>query len=287
MRKSARLIIILCFAAVFAVTLCAHGGEEPAVKIFQINYMDAEEAAAMARNLLSPEGRIAVNRGTNIIMVKDFPPNIVQIENLLKETDVRTAQVRVKVGYADGKSLRASGIDIKWNYKGSHWLVGNFVKTQSPGGVNVEAKAEVKEEKIKRRGEQSLLVLSGKEGSISAGTSIPYVDWFYAYSRNNGYYASQLRFKDVNTGFAVLPLVKGNTITVTITPEVSYITDAGRGTIRFNRISTTVDVKDGEPVVLGGSPADRESTVTRFLGGAGKTDEETDFYMVLTATVEK
>ena len=287
LRNIARLIIIFCVLAVSAAPSRVYGGEEPVLRTFRINYMDVEEAGAMAGNLLSPEGKITANKGANILAVKDFPLNIARIENLLKEADVRPANVRVKVEYADEKSLKDLGVEIKWSYKDNHWLIGNFIRPESTGGVNVQAGVEIKEEKITKRGWQNLLVMSGKEGSISAGVSIPYVDWFYAYSRNYGYYTRELKFKDVTTGFVVLPRVKGETISVTITPQVSYVTDAERGTIKFARISTTVDVKDGEAVILGSSPMDGESTVKRFLGGIQKTGEKTDFYMVLTATVQK
>ena len=77
------------------------------------------------------------------------------------------------------------------------------------------------------------------------------------------------------------------TVSLTITPELSYVTDSESATVKFTRLSTTVDVKEGEEVVLGGASSDADSVVVRLLGGfSKKTDEKRNSYMTVKVTVK-
>lgn len=282
------------FQLLFFLALCVilspnvHA-QEPVARVFELKYMLAEEAEALLKPLLSPQGKISSFKGTNSLIVKDTPAVLGQIETILKEFDVRPKQVRIKVRYVDEKELKSLGLDIRWGYRGSHWSVGNLVRPGSPGsneGINIEARVRQEAGATFRGGESSVLVMSGKAGRIAVGRSIPYEEWFYWYSRHYGYYERNVRFKNVNTGFLVEPRVKGEVIGITIVPEVAYNTGHDSGIIEYRQLATTLEVRDGQSVVLGGSSEDADAAVTRFLGGGDRVAEKSSFYMVLTATVE-
>ena len=75
--------------------------------------------------------------------------------------------------------------------------------------MNIDALLGAEKERQKVTGEQTLLVMSGSEGRIAVGRSIPYTDWFYWYTKNRGYMIKETKFKDVSTGFVVRPRVAG------------------------------------------------------------------------------
>ncbi|MDH4101256.1 MAG: hypothetical protein OEV28_11875 [Nitrospirota bacterium] len=259
---------------------------EPVARIFELKYLNAEEAESLLKPFLSPRGTISSYKGTNALIIKDTARVLNRIEVLLKELDVRPKQVRIKVRYVDEKEIKNLGIDIRWSYRDRHWSVGNPVRPESSEGVNIEAILRQETTTTLRGGESDLLVMSGQRGRISVGRNIPYEEWFYWFSRQYGYYEKNVRFKNVTTGFIVEPRVKGETIGITIIPEVAYSADREGGVIEYRRMATTIDVENGQSVILGSSSEDRDAAIEHFLGGAGSSAQKTGFSMVLTATLE-
>ena len=127
---------------------------------------------------------------------------------------------------------------------------------------------------------QLLIVADGLEGRLFIGEQVPYTVWYQTYLRNEGYLVSNIQFRNVGTGLIVTPRIMGDQIEVTLTPEISYDTRDGRGTIAVTKLSTTVRVMNGQSIDLG--------------GGTQKTEFENTFYtrqtgqavrVVLTPTV--
>lgn len=278
-----KLLFLLAIAML--LTVSAHAAE-PVVRVFELKYMNADEAEALLKPLLSDGGKISAYRNTNSLIIRDTASVISQIEAVLKELDVRPKQVRIKVRYMEEKELARLGVDIRWGYRDSHWRIGNLVKTPAGEGVNIEALARQETGTTLRGGESSVLVMSGQRGRISVSRNIPYEEWFYWFSRHYGYYEKNVRFKNVNTGFLVEPRVKGDTIGLTIIPEVAYSTDKEGGVIEYRQMATTLEVKNGHSVLLGGSSEDADAAIEHFLGGAGSSSRRAGFSMILTATLE-
>lgn len=111
---------------------------------------------------------------------------------------------------------------------------------------------------------QMLLVTEGLEGRLFIGSQVPYANWYWNYLKNEGYVTGEITFRNVGTSLVVTPRITGNQVEVTLTPEVSYETNDGRGTIAVRKLSTTVIVPDGQSIEIG--------------GGAQKTEFENNFY---------
>lgn len=277
-------IIVLCSVLIFltAGIVCA---ANTVVKVLTIKNRFAEELEGGAQLLLSPEGRIVTDKNTNSLIINDYPKNINAVVDYLNEHDKLPQQVVIKVNYVDDTDLKEAGFSIKWNYQDSHWSVGNIAGGGS--GLNMNAILRARKGKRSIKGEQNLLLMTGYRGMISSGRSIAYRDWFYHYSMTHGYLTSEIRFKDVITGFEVSPRVIGNNIYVVILPKISYMSDDGSGEIIFREASTTVVCKDGESVLIGSSSTGDENLVWSILGStlAEKTTER--FYIMLTAKIVK
>jgi type II secretory pathway component GspD/PulD (secretin) len=255
--------------------------------IFELSYMKAAEAKELVTPLLTSEGRVSANQNRNVIIVKDTPETIAMIEKLLGELDVRPVMLRVNVSYVDEKGLKSAGLDINWSYRDSLWSVGNIISPNAKDGLSASVRLDAREIKKQKHAEQTLLMMSNTEGRISSGVSIPYRDWFYRYSNKRGHRMDRVHFKDVNTGFVVVPTVgvEGESIRVRITPELSYLNNGGRGMIEFRELSTIVNVVDGVPVVIGSGSDSEDSLVTRIIGGLSKSEESGQYYMVLTVSI--
>lgn len=280
-------IFLMLFLAIFAsiAHVSISSSEKAGVRVFKINYRNAEEMEGMVKMFLSSEGGIAVEKRTNSIIVKDYPENIKAIENFLKEHDKRIEQVRIKIRYVDDKTLEKIGLSVHWQYKGSNWAVGNVLRPEK--GLSIDALIGAEKGREKIGGEQTLLVMSGSEGKIYVGKSIPYTDWFYWYSRHYGYLVKETKFIDVLTGFVVRPRVAGDIINIDIIPQISYSGEKERDEIVFREASTTITCKDGETVLIGSSGNKDENMVRNIFSGIQASRVEQDFYMMLTPEIVK
>ncbi len=102
---------------------------------------------------------------------------------------------------------------------------------------------------------QILVISDGHEGRLFIGKQTPRIEWYRTYLANEGYLTGNVVFRDIGTNLIVKPRIVGDQIEITLTPEVSYETQDGTGSIAVTRLSTTVVVADGQSLEIGGSTA--------------------------------
>ena len=121
---------------------------------------------------------------------------------------------------------------------------------------------------------QFIVVSEGLEGKIFLGESVPYAAYYQNYLTREGYLMSQgvaFQFKDVGTSLIVRARVLGGgQIEVTLTPEISYLTQDGRGSIAVQKMSTSVIVPAGQSMEIGGNIAQSEFNSNFYRGVSGQ-----------------
>ncbi len=89
---------------------------EPLVtKIYKITYADANEAAGALGNFISPQGKVAINKGTSHIIVTDTEGRIKGIDKFIEEIDQPTPQVMVEVRVYDITSQEGFELSPEWS----------------------------------------------------------------------------------------------------------------------------------------------------------------------------
>lgn len=259
------LLVLLCL-----LSLPLYADEEMTFKAFSLSNADAEAMVEMIKPLLSPGAVAIADKRTNSVIVKDYPCNLAKIEEFIKEADKPLPNVRIKVRFADTSDVSASGIVIKSSPGG--WNVG----VVGPGSFSSRTTQEM-----------SLIVMDGREGNISSGNKIAYVQWFYNYAFKHGYIAANINFIEVSTGFVVKPKVRGSLVEVNIYPQISYFSPEGNGVIVFKNAGTSVLLRDGDSMVISGSSSDQEDVISRILQGFGSSSSHQSSSMILTVKIEQ
>ena len=136
------------------------------------------------------------------------------------------------------------------------------VQIQSAGYTNQNVGPDQSEHQSNEK--QFLLVMDGLEGRLFIGNQVPYTTWYRDYLQREGYLTEVVVFRNVGASLVVRPRVVGDQIEVTLTPEISYEAQDGRGTIAVTKLSTTVIVPDGQAIEIG--------------GGLQKSEFENNFY---------
>jgi type IV pilus assembly protein PilQ len=88
---------------------------EPLVtKIYKITYADANDVATSLRDFVSPQGKIALNKGTCHVVVTDTESRIKGIDKFIEEIDQMTPQVMVEVRIYDITSQEGFELSPEW-----------------------------------------------------------------------------------------------------------------------------------------------------------------------------
>jgi len=241
-------------------------------KIFHITNRNASEIEALVKMFLSPEGQIVSDDRSNVLVVKDYPSVIAKIEQFIPNVDKPLPQVRIYVGYNDSLSSSASGWGISGVVTNKFWVAGIWGGSASGSSAS--------------SGTMNLVTMSGSWGEITCGEQIFSPQWFFDYALGCGYITAIPVYRSVSTGFGVRPVVRGDTIELTVAPQISYFTDSGRNTIRFMKASTTMTVKDGQTVAMGAGNSEDSLVVKQILGSVNASSSQSST-LILTPVIEK
>jgi len=154
-----------------------------------------------------------------------------------------------------------------------------------PKGVTGSARVQIQESQrtVRRSVGSFLIVQDGGEARLTVAEQVPEVVWFQQYALRHNYITAAVVFRQVGTVLAVRPTILPNKrIRLKVTPQISYRSDQGDGTVELVEASTEVVVQSGQPVIIGGSEQSAEVT-RQFLIGYERANRTGQVTLVLTA----
>lgn len=83
-------------------------------RLIPVSYAQADALQERARPLLSERGSIAVDARTNVMIARDLPGNLNQIEELTRSLDTQTPQVLVEARIVEATSRYLRDVGIQW-----------------------------------------------------------------------------------------------------------------------------------------------------------------------------
>jgi type IV pilus assembly protein PilQ len=107
-------------------------------RLIPVNYANAEEVQARAKDFLSPRGSLAVDDRTNIIIARDIPANLNHIEELVRSLDFQTPQVLIEARIVEATSRYQRDVGIQWGGDATFSQA-----TGNPTGVAFPSRASV------------------------------------------------------------------------------------------------------------------------------------------------
>lgn len=249
-----------------------------------LKYIKAAEAQNLLRKVISPKGDIKVDEVSNMLLITDYPANIEKFKNLVKSIDIAPQQVLIEVKILDitSKDLRNLGVTWSADYKPTGLTKGLFQRntqyqeelkatttiagqssTLSGGQFKIDTlnfkglsltatiDALIQDQKANLLASPSIAVLNNREARIVIGEKVPYKERTQTTTGTT----ETTKFIDVGTTLRVIPSInEDGYITMMVHPEVSSVSsllDAGPR-ITTREADTTVRVKEGETIVIGG-----------------------------------
>ncbi len=132
------------------------------------------------------------------------------------------------------------------------------------------------------------IVQDGGTASMMVASEVPstVVVWFRDYATGQGYPVQATAWQRVGTTLVVSPSILPNgQIRVRLTPQVSYFSPQGDGSIEFNEAATEVIVPNGRAMRIGGATRGINQ-VTRQILGYREQQASSESSFILTATIQ-
>ena len=205
------------------------------LEIITLRYRSAEQIIPMLQPMVEPGG--ALTGMQNQLVIRASQRNIDDLRRILATLDAMPRQLRISV---------RQGADLAASDRG-----GSISGTVGSGGSNVQARIVDSSSASNSGVTQTLQVLEGNVAVIQAGQSQPVANRAVTRTPLGALVVTDTTsYRDVTTGFSVLPRVSGDRVTLEINPQRD--TPGPGGTVNIQRASSIVSGRLGDWIELGG-----------------------------------
>jgi len=277
MRALFTATMLLCTAAIaFAQTTV--------VEVIPLRYRTAQEMIPILQPMLARDGSLSGFQGQ--LIVRTTPAILEEIKRILASVDTAPRQLMITVRQDADISSGRSSAQVSGSVGGDHGRVTVPGNHDSRGGTAVlrEGDDRLRLHVIEgSRNEsssntQSLRVMEGREAFVSIGQSVPVRGREVRRTVVGGQVVEQVvdstQYRDIATGFYVLPRVSGDRVTLDISPQRESLSRQVPGGVSVQSMVTTVSGRLGEWMEIGGIGQDASGQQSVLLGRSVSTTRD-------------
>lgn len=241
--------------------------------VIPLKSVTPEEAKKAISLFLSDQGRIAINKASNRILVQDYPDVISNLVKIFPKFDPEPRQVIVEAALLQVYKSDKTAIGFNWfgsdsTQRGSKLLRVNaqtfgFTVPPSPAAnalyttlsyTNIGAIVEAAKKKtnVEVLSAPQILAMEGHEAKIIVGKKLGYRTVTTTSSQTT---MENIDFLEVGTQLTVkAQILDNNSILMDIHPEVSdgEISSQGLPTVNTSEATTRVIIESGQTLIIGG-----------------------------------
>ncbi|MBE3575685.1 MAG: hypothetical protein IMW99_09600 [Firmicutes bacterium] len=220
-------------------------------KVFVLQHSSVDAVQPVVSSTF-PDIKILADKGNNILVATGSASDLQQLEALISQLDRPLPQVLfdVRVEEISEDASRDLGLDWQFSLDMPQDATGAITAVK----LNFAQQLYALEQKGSARllARPSIAVVSGQTGKIMIGDRVPVV----VTSVQQGIPTTTVQYIDAGIQLEITPQAAGDgLVTATIKPQVSSITNwtaQGMPQIRTREASTTLRLKDGDTVAIGG-----------------------------------
>ncbi len=236
-------------------------------KTFVSNFLSADDVKETLNKLGYEDTKVISTKGSNIIVVESSAKNIAKVSGIIKKLTATPNQVLVESRIMEitaGNAATPSTLGIKGKYTGSTYTV-QTEGTANPAAVgvpgfyahvvrgNAEAYLQALENKegFNMLANPKVIAVNEKPASIISGSKLGYKTSITTQTGT----IQNVDYLEVGTKLEFTPYISSDgSIKMEIHPEVSEgsITTDGLPQKNTTEATTTVIVRDGETIIIGG-----------------------------------
>ncbi len=262
MRTILALLTLLCLAS-----FAAYADE---VEVIPLRHRTVEHMIPTLQPLLDAGG--AITGANNALIVRSSRRNIEDLKRVVATLDTPPRRLLISVRQDVSADVARRELQASGTAGGAHGAVsiGEPVRPDSGATVRLLDSTSASDERNVSR----VQALEGSPAYIAIGQSIPVpVDTVIRTP-----YGSDVRrsveYRDLNTGFEVVPRLSGDRVTLDIAPRRDVPGAYGRGSADTQRIVTSASGRLGEWFELGGVVRDAARDDGRMLSSRTRGERD-------------
>lgn len=267
----------LMTVAIISLLLVAHAhADTTVVEVITLQHRTAEEMIPLLQPFVGAEGAIS-GMGTQLV-IRTTRANLAQIKEILGKVDTVPRRLLITVRQNVTREqleheLAASG-DVTIGDRGRVIVHDGGSREGAAaeyrrGQDRITGRASSSETRQQSADTQQVQVLEGNQAFIQAGTSVPYPERTIVRDRRGVTVTRGTTYRDVTTGFYVLPRLSGDQVVLEISPQRATVGEHGR--INIQGASTRLSGRLGEWIELGGIAQDASQTQTGIASTSSRT----------------
>ena len=219
-----------------------------------------------------------VDERTNGIVVRAVEETIEKVDILIESWDKRSLQVLIEAKILEVSLDKSKGLGVNWEYQSSNVndgvnLSGTLPANLSGGGIfkvgtltqdeySVTIQALESSTNTNILSNPRIVVMNNTEANILVGSAEPYLVTYI--DKDSNTQTEETKFIDVGVKLNVTPKISNDSfVTLKIHPEVSSarrVAEVNNAlAVDTTQADTTVVVRDGETIVMGGLIKDTDS----------------------------
>jgi hypothetical protein len=211
-------------------------------------------------NALVAEGGVVTGLNEQLI-IRTTPENLADLKNVLAALDAKLKQLRITVRQdidahsqlrEDELSARIGGGDVQARVGRPGHGPGASI-TYGDGDNHVQYRNFSTQGAHDADNTHFVHAVEGTPAFIGAGTSVPLPEHSTVLTPYGAAVHESIAYRDVGSGFYVLPRVAGDRINLEISPFAENLNRSGGGLIDSRGLTTTVSGRLGEWIPLGGA----------------------------------
>lgn len=249
-------------------------------KTFALNYILADDVKEAMSSLDYKDTKIISTKGSSTIVVEGPAKSLIKISKIIKKLDVIPKQVLVEsriMEITQGNAATPSSLGIKTKYTSTTFTTQTegFANPASSGAAGFYAhvlrgnsdtylQALEHKEGFNLLANPKIIALSGKSANIISGSKLGYKTTVTTTTGTS----QVVDFLEVGTKLTFTPFISDDgSIKMEIHPEVSEgsVTADGLPQKQTTEATTTVIVKDGETIIIGGLIKNKSTEVTNGI----------------------
>ena len=258
------------------------------VEVITLNYRTAEQVIPALKPLLDKNGTLSSMQ--NQLIVRTTPGNLAELKRVLATLDAVPRRLVITVRQDALLERERTGADAGGRVSGDNAAIavsggggarGGTAEIRTGGDV-IRGRIDNTRSLEADRDTQSLQVLEGNSGFIRTGQAIPVLQSQFAGAIINGQFVGRannaVEYRDVLTGFYVLPRVAGDRVTLEINPQRDTLPrpeqNLPRGSVNVQQAASIVSGRLGEWIEVGAVVQGVASEQTRVLGSTRENSSD-------------
>jgi len=238
MKHSLLLLILLTF--------CAQSAADYPLEIIQLKSRPVAEIIPILQPFIDHDGSIAGMN--NQLIIRTSPDNLAEIMKVLQRLDQPPRRLRISVRQSAAGHATQRAVEADVNA-----MIGKQAKVIVGQPRNDGIRLRMKEARTRSQldATHTLQVLEGYPAFIATGEAVPVPEQTTVINNNTLHQQITTRYKNVSSGFYVVPRINGARVTLEISPQMNRPGDI-QGRYDIQQAHTIVSGRLGEWISIGG-----------------------------------